>query len=33
MVLVGEQRQTHVGEDKVLGQEIDEFKEVLGSSP
>ena len=31
MVLVGEERETHVGEDKILGQEVDEFKEVFSS--
>ena len=32
MVLVGEQRETHVGEDKVLREEVYQFEEVFGSS-
>ncbi len=32
MVVKGKERQTHVGEDKVLCQKVDEFKEVLGPS-
>lgn len=31
MVLVGEEREAHVGKDKVLGQEVDEFKQVFSS--
>ena len=30
MVLEGEQRQTHVGEDEILRKEVDEFEEVFG---
>ena len=31
MVLVGEQRETHVGKDKILGKEVDEFEEIFRS--
>ena len=33
MVAVGEERQPHVGEDKVLCKEVDEFKYIFCSSP
>ena len=32
MVLVGEQRETHVRENKVLGKEIYKFKDFFSSS-
>ena len=33
MIAVDEQGQTHVREDKVLCQEVDEFKDFLGPPP
>ena len=33
VVLEGEQRETDVGEDKVLSKEVDQLKQVLGSLP
>ena len=32
VVLVGEEREPHVGEDKVLREKVDEFKEIFGSA-
>ena len=33
MVAIGEEGQTHVRKDKVLGQEVDELKGFLGPPP
>ena len=33
MVIVSEEREADVGEDKVLGKEVDELKHFLGSPP
>ena len=33
MIAIDEQGQTHVREDKVLCQEVDEFKDFLGPPP
>ena len=32
MVLIGEEREAHVGKDEVLREKVDEFKEVFGSA-
>ena len=32
VVLIGEEREAHVGKDEVLREKVDEFKQVFGSA-